>query len=76
MRAGELPRDETALRRAALIQRFLTQPFFVTEGFTNRPGRFVPREETVAGVRALLDGRHDELSDDALSMIGPLAEAL
>jgi RNA polymerase sigma factor (sigma-70 family) len=76
MRAGEEPRDETVLRQAALIQRFLTQPFFVTEGFTNRPGRFVPREETVAGCEALLDGRYDELSEDALFMIGPLAEAL
>jgi len=66
---------EVVRRRAARIQRFLTQAFFVAESFTNRPGRFVPRAETVVGCRSLLDGSHDDLPPDALSMIGTLAEA-
>lgn len=72
MRDGEAPRDETVLRRAGLIQRFLTQPFFVAEAFTNRAGQFVSREATVAGCKALLAGKHDDLAEDALFMIGAL----
>lgn len=67
---------QTVLRRARLIQRFLTQPFFVAEAFTNRPGRSVPREDAVAGCEALLAGAHDDLAEDALYMTGTLDEAL
>jgi RNA polymerase sigma factor (sigma-70 family) len=65
-----------ARHRARLIQRFLTQPFFVAEAFTDRPGSSVSREDAIAGFRALLDGVHDDLPEDSLSMTGTLAEAL
>jgi RNA polymerase sigma factor (sigma-70 family) len=65
-----------AVRRARLIQRFLTQPFFVAEAFTNRPGSSVSREDAVAGFKALLDGVHDDLAEDTLYMTGTLEEAL
>lgn len=65
-----------ALRRARLVQRFLTQPFFIAEAFTNRSGSSVPRNDAVAGCQALLDGMHDDLSEDALYMTGTLEDAL
>lgn len=65
-----------SLRRARLIQRFLTQPFYIAEAFTKRPGSSVSREEAVAGCRALLDGTHDHLAEDALYMTGTLDDAL
>lgn len=67
---------QTVFRRARMIQRFLTQPFFVAEAFTQRPGRSVPREDAVAGCEALLAGAHDDLTEDALYMAGTLDDAL
>jgi len=72
-RAGEQP---AARHRARLIQRFLTQRFFVAEAFTNRPGSSVSREDAVAGLRALLDGTLDDLTEETLYMTGTLEEAL
>lgn len=67
---------QTALHRARLIERFLTQPFYIAEAFTNRPGSSVSREQVIAGCRALLEGEHDDLAEDALYMTGTLNEAL
>jgi F-type H+-transporting ATPase subunit beta len=61
--------------RARRLQRFLTQPFTVTEGFTGVPGRAVPLAETIAGCRAILDGECDDWAESSLYMVGTLAEA-
>ncbi|CAA9561538.1 MAG: ATP synthase beta chain [uncultured Thermomicrobiales bacterium] len=58
--------------RAGRVRRFLTQPFYVAEAFTNRPGVFVTREEAIAGCQALIQGEHDDLAEDDLYMAGSL----
>lgn len=67
--------DRQSVARARRLQRFLSQPFVVTEAFTGRPGRSVPLAETIAGCRAILDGEGDSLSEAAFYMVGNLAEA-
>lgn len=66
--------DQLAVRRARRLERFLTQPLFVTEAFTGHPGRSVPREQTVAGCEAILDGRLDAVDEGRLYMIGAVEE--
>ena len=56
------------------LQRFLTQPFYVTEPFTGRPGRAVALADTIAGVRAILDGDVDDIPEEAFYMTGTLDE--
>lgn len=68
--------DKTLVGRARRLRNFLTQPFFVSETFTGKPGRSVSPEETVAGVEAILGGRCDSLAEDRLFMIGGLSEVL
>jgi F-type H+-transporting ATPase subunit beta len=67
--------DRRVVTRARRLQRFLTQPFLVTESFTGRKGRSVPLEETMKGVRAILDGECDDWPEDAFYMVGTLEEA-
>ena len=67
--------DRLAVARARRLQRFLTQPFAVTEAFTGLPGRSVPLADTLAGCRAILDGEADDWPESALYMVGDLAEA-
>ncbi len=67
--------DRLIVGRARRLQRFLTQPFVVTQGFTGTPGRSVARADTLAGVRAILDGDCDDWPEDAFYMVGDLAEA-
>src|SRR5581483_1484298 len=67
--------DRRVVTRARRLERFLTQPFLVTESFTGRKGRSVPLEETMRGVRAILDGECDDWPEDAFYMIGTLEEA-
>ena len=67
--------DRQAVNRARRLQRFLTQPFGVTEAFTGTPGRSVPLAETLAGCRAILDGETDGWAESTLYMIGGLEEA-
>jgi F-type H+-transporting ATPase subunit beta len=69
-------RDRIIVARARRLQRFLTQPFAVTEAFTGKPGRSVPLAETIEGCRAILDGRGDDLPESAFYMIGTIDEAL
>ena len=64
--------DRVLVARARRLRNFLTQPFFVAEGFTGIPGVRVAIGDTVDGVEAILDGRCDDMADDALFMIGPL----
>jgi len=71
----ELSEDDKALvGRARRIQRFLTQPFFVGETFTNIPGQYVPLKETIRGFREILDGKHDDKSEQAFYMKGTIDE--
>jgi F-type H+-transporting ATPase subunit beta len=67
--------DRQTVTRARRIQRFLTQPFFVSEEFTGRRGRYVSLDETLHGFREILEGRYDELSEQAFYMVGTIDEA-
>jgi F-type H+-transporting ATPase subunit beta len=67
--------DRRIVARARRLQRFLTQPFVVTEAFTGTEGRSVPLADTVAGCRAILDGEADDWAESSLYMIGAIAEA-
>ena len=68
--------DRMVVFRARKIQRFLTQPFFVAEAFTNQPGKYVPVRETVRGFSEILDGKHDDLPEQAFYMVGTIDEAI
>jgi len=68
--------DKLAVSRARKIQRFLTQPFFVAEQFTNVPGAYVPILETIRGFKEILDGKHDALPEQAFYMVGTIDEAV
>jgi F-type H+-transporting ATPase subunit beta len=67
--------DKLVVARARRIQRFLTQPMFVAEVFTGRPGRYVPIKETVRGFLEILDGKWDHLPEQAFYMVGTIEEA-
>ncbi len=67
--------DRLTVARARRLQRFLTQPFMVTEAFTGLPGRSVKLSDTLAGCRAILNGEADAWPEDALYMVGTLEEA-
>ena len=68
--------DKLTVARARRVQRFLTQPFFVAEQFTGREGRYVPVAETVRGFTEILDGRYDDLPENAFYMVGTIDEAI
>jgi F-type H+-transporting ATPase subunit beta len=68
-------RDRLIVMRGRRLQRFLTQPFAVTEAFTGKPGRSVPLVETLKGCRAILDGACDNWAESSLYMIGTIDEA-
>ncbi|MCO5109314.1 MAG: F0F1 ATP synthase subunit beta [Burkholderiaceae bacterium] len=68
--------DQLRVKRARRLQRFLTQPFSVTQAFTGQAGRQVALKDTLAGCRALLDGAGDDLPESAFYMVGTLDEAL
>jgi F-type H+-transporting ATPase subunit beta len=68
--------DKLTVSRARKIQRFLSQPFFVAEPFTNRPGRFVKLKDTVEGFQQIVDGKHDDLPESAFYMAGGIEEVL
>ncbi len=66
--------DKRSVQRARKIQKFLSQPFFVAETFTGTPGKFVKREETVRGFKAILDGEFDKAPEQAFYMKGSIEE--
>jgi F-type H+-transporting ATPase subunit beta len=68
--------DKITVARARKIQRFLTQPMFVAEAFTNRPGMYVKLSDTVEGFRQILEGRHDDLPEQAFYMVGTIEDAV
>ena len=67
--------EKITVGRAKKLLKFLSQPFFTAEKFTNVPGKYVPREQTVAGVKKIISGELDEYTDDMFTMIGPIEEA-
>jgi len=66
--------DKLTVGRARKIQRFLSQPFFVAEQFTGLQGKYVKREDTVKGFRAIVDGEMDEFPEQAFYLVGPIEE--
>lgn len=66
--------DKRTVSRARKIQRFLSQPFYVAETFSNIPGRYVPLQETLRGFREILDGKHDDKPEQAFYMKGTIDE--
>lgn len=68
--------DKVVVNRARRIERFLSQPMFVAEQFTGRPGKYVPLEESIRGFKEILEGRHDELPEEAFFMVGSIDEAI
>jgi len=67
--------DKSVVNRARKIERFFSQPMYVAEKFTSRPGRYVPLRETVRGFREILDGNCDDLPEQAFYMVGTIDEA-
>ena len=68
--------DKIAVARARKIERFLSQPFHVAEQFTGFPGRYVPLAETIRGFREIVEGKHDDLPEQAFYMVGTIDEAI
>ena len=68
--------DKLTVGRARRIQRFLTQPMFVSEVFTGRPGKYVSIKETVRGFKEILEGKHDTLPEQAFFMVGTIDDAI
>jgi F-type H+-transporting ATPase subunit beta len=68
--------DKLTVARARKIQRFLSQPFFVAEQFTNAPGKFVELKDTVRSFKAICDGEYDHLPEAAFYMVGGIEEAV
>ena len=68
--------DQVLVGRARKVQRFLSQPFTVAEVFTGMDGKFVKVEDTVRGFKEILEGKHDDLSENAFYMVGGIDEAI
>ena len=68
--------DKTTVGRARRIQRFLTQPFYVAETFTGMEGKYVPVRETIRGFKEILEGKHDQLPEQAFYMSGTMDEVV
>ncbi len=62
--------------RARKIQRFLSQPFFVAEVFTGSEGKFVSLKDSIRDFKAIVDGEHDDLPEQAFYMVGGIEEAI
>jgi F-type H+-transporting ATPase subunit beta len=67
--------DKQTVARARKIQRFLSQPFFVAEQFTGKAGRYVKVQDTIKGFREIVEGKHDDLPEQAFYMVGTIEEA-
>ena len=68
--------DRMSVHRARRIEKFFSQPMFVAERYTGQAGRYVSIEDTVRGFREILDGKHDDLPEDAFYMVGTIDEAI
>lgn len=68
--------DKQLVARARKVQRFLSQPFFVAEIFTGTPGKYVKLEDNIRGFKEILDGKYDDIPEQAFYMVGTIEEAL
>ncbi|MFC2033463.1 F0F1 ATP synthase subunit beta [Chloroflexota bacterium] len=68
--------DKLSVARARRVQRFLSQPMFVSEAFTGRKGKYVTTEETVRGFKEILEGKYDDLPEQAFWMVGGIEEVV
>ncbi|MCD6320017.1 MAG: F0F1 ATP synthase subunit beta [Candidatus Desulfofervidaceae bacterium] len=68
--------DKLTVARARKMQRFLSQPFHVAEQFTGRPGEYVKLEDTIKGFKEILEGKHDDLPEQAFYMVGSIEQAV
>ena len=68
--------DKLTVSRARKVQRFLTQPMFVAETFTGFEGRYVKIEETIRGFKEIIEGKHDDLPEQAFYMVGTIDDAI
>lgn len=68
--------DQLTVARARKIQKYLSQPFFVAETFTGKPGRYVPIKETIRGFKMILEGKLDDLPEQAFYMAGPIEDVI
>ncbi|MDR1460322.1 MAG: F0F1 ATP synthase subunit beta [Campylobacteraceae bacterium] len=68
--------DKLVVDRARKIERFLSQPFFVAEVFTGSAGKYVTLEESIAGFKGIIDGKYDDLPENAFYMVGSIDEAI
>jgi len=68
--------DKIVVSRARRVQKYLSQPFFVAEQFTSMPGKYVPLRDTVRGFKEILEGKHDEVAEDAFYMKGSIEEVI
>lgn len=68
--------DKKVVERARKIEKFLSQPFFVAEVFTGSPGKYVTLEETLGGFKGILEGKYDEIPENAFYMVGNINEVL
>jgi len=68
--------DKLAVSRARKIQRFLSQPFFVAEAFTGTPGKYVSLKDTIRGFQEVVEGKHDDIPEQAFYMVGGIEEAV
>ncbi len=66
--------DKLVVARARKLQRFLSQPFHVAEAFTGTPGKYVKLEDTIKGFKAIIEGKYDDLPEQAFYMVGPIEE--
>ncbi len=67
--------DKLTVARARKIQKFLSQPFFVAEQFTNLPGKYVKLEDTIKGFKGIINGEYDDLPENAFYLVGTIEEA-
>jgi len=68
--------QKMTVTRARRLQRFLSQPFYVAEQFTGKPGAYVKLEDTIRGFKEIVDGKHDAVPEQAFYMVGTIEEAL
>ena len=68
--------DKHIVARARKIQRFLSQPFHVAEAFTGTPGKYVKLDDTIKGFQEIVDGKHDDIPEQAFYMLGPIEEVI
>ena len=68
--------DKLVVERARKIEKYLSQPFFVAEVFTGSPGKYISLEDTIAGFKGILEGKYDDLPENAFYMVGSIDEVL